>query len=415
MRRSGGVVILMQQTLKHNTEALENIEFLLGNAQVLYELQAQPARPPFDDTIIQFLDTVSKILLKNPTAKSYPDVITFGFWCRKASIQELKNTYGINLYHRLGRGTVFHIAPSNVPVNFAYSMVAGMLAGNHNICRVPSKDFEQVDLIIDAFKQAKEQYDDSPILICLRYGHDPQVNQQLTNLADTRVIWGGNQTIATVRKATLNPRANEITFADRFSLVVIEAEDYLKSKNKENIAVAFYNDTYLTDQNACTSPRFVIWLGNNKEEAKEIFWSTLHHLVKKRYPIQPVQAVSKREAFLEFVAGCSSARLLPMPDNRIVRVQVKALSEEVLKHRYNSGYFIEYDAAAIEEIFPICNSLECQTLSYYGSIEKELRDFVFAARPKGIDRIVPMGTTMDFGLVWDGVDLIETMSREVSG
>ena len=30
-----------------------------------------------------------------------------------------------------------------------------------------------------------------------------------------------------------------------------------------------------------------------------------------------------------------------------------------------------------------------------------------------VDRIVPMGRTMDFTLVWDGVDLIRTMSRAV--
>ena len=52
----------------------------------------------------------------------------------------------------------------------------------------------------------------------------------------------------------------------------------------------FYNDTYLTDQNACTSPKLVIWLGNNKLEAKKIFWDNLHELVKKKYTVQPVQA-----------------------------------------------------------------------------------------------------------------------------
>ena len=31
--------------------------------------------------------------------------------------------------------------------------------------------------------------------------------------------------------------------------------------------------------------------------------------------------------------------------------------------------------------------------------------------PKGIDRVVPLGRTLDFSLNWDGYDLIYSMSR----
>ena len=34
-------------------------------------------------------------------------------------------------------------------------------------------------------------------------------------------------------------------------------------------------------------------------------------------------------------------------------------------------------------------------------------------RPSGIDRIVPIGRTMDFSLNWDGYNLINTLSREI--
>ena len=55
---------------------------------------------------------------------------------------------------RLGKGVVFHIAPSNVPVNFAFSFAAGLLAGNANIVRIPSKDFEQVQIMSYIKKKA---------------------------------------------------------------------------------------------------------------------------------------------------------------------------------------------------------------------------------------------------------------------
>ena len=33
---------------------------------------------------------------------------------------------------------------------------------------------------------------------------------------------------------------------------------------------------------------------------------------------------------------------------------------------------------------------------------------------RGIDRIAPVGHTMDFALTWDGYDLIRTLSRRIA-
>ena len=84
-----------------------------------------------------------------PEVRHYPDVVTFAFFCRKANLLHLQKEHATNSL-RLGRGLVFHIAPSNVPVNFAYSLICGLLSGNNNIVRLPGKQFRQVDLIVDS-------------------------------------------------------------------------------------------------------------------------------------------------------------------------------------------------------------------------------------------------------------------------
>ena len=58
----------------------------------------------------------------------------------------------------MGKGVVFHIAPSNVPVNYAYSLVTGLVCGNINIVRLPSKKFPQTDIINSAIIQALEKH-----------------------------------------------------------------------------------------------------------------------------------------------------------------------------------------------------------------------------------------------------------------
>ena len=79
---------------------------------------------------------------------------------------------------RIGKGLVFHIAPSNVPVNFAYSLALGLLSGNANIVRVSSKPFSQVDIICEALAAlfAGEEY--AAIRACtsvVSYGHDKEI------------------------------------------------------------------------------------------------------------------------------------------------------------------------------------------------------------------------------------------------
>ena len=109
-----------------------------------------PSTQLFSSDVIAYLDALSKEIKKDTRLKYFPDVAAFSFFCRRANILQLKKHFLRNNKHRIGRGTIFHIAPSNIPVNFAFSLVAGLLSGNTNIVRVPSRDFDQVSIIIDA-------------------------------------------------------------------------------------------------------------------------------------------------------------------------------------------------------------------------------------------------------------------------
>ena len=140
MRKSADVVIPMQLSSNYT---------LLYPRQIEWESYVQQKPDiPFADNVIEFLNALSGALLKDRMSRLYPDAITFAFFCRKANLLALKEKYTSADALRMGRGILFHIAPSNVPINFGYSLVAGLLAGNNNIVRVSSKQFPQVDLII---------------------------------------------------------------------------------------------------------------------------------------------------------------------------------------------------------------------------------------------------------------------------
>ena len=132
MRSLGGVAMSVKMNKK--------IKVIIGN----FNSEDGPY-DVFDQNIILLLNKISKEIFNNNKYKKFPDLISFGFWCRANNIRTIINNYSF-FKNRMGRGTVLHITPSNVPTNFAYSMVFGLLSGNNNIIRLSSKNFFQVKL-----------------------------------------------------------------------------------------------------------------------------------------------------------------------------------------------------------------------------------------------------------------------------
>lgn len=388
---------------------LSNIEWLVGGAETLNE------RPvvPFDEHFIEELDALSKALMKDPASRQYHDVVTFAFFCRRGNLMKLKEQYA-TLAIRLGWGIVFHIAPSNVPVNFAYSVVAGLLAGNTNVVRVSQKQFPQVDIIVKHMRAT-----DMHRVAVVRYPHESNANEVFSSLCNVRVIWGGDATIETIRKNAIPARAFDICFADRYSLAVIKTDKLtetckLNPEYLKTLAERFYNDTYLFDQNACSAPHLVCWLGENANvmKAKEVFWDAVYAYAKAHYLFQDVMAVDKLTALYK-QAVAMPTHDEETKDNVLRRVEIESLPCDIDSFRCAGGYFTECDVASLDDIAPIV-SAKYQTLAYYGFEREELEAFVQRNRLTGIDRIVPFGETTAFSLTWDGRDLIQAMSRVVS-
>lgn len=411
-------MIRMQQSSSFD---FSKVQFLFPAANNIENLVSHKSFVPFDELVCSFLNEVSLRVMKDAEAKQYPDVITFGFFCRRASIEQMKKSYGAQLEGRLGRGLTFHIAPSNVPINFAYTLVAGLLAGNRCVVRASSKDFAQTRLLCRIFNEAaqKEEFADiKNIFSVIMYNHSAEITEGLSSIADIRVIWGGDNTISEIRKAPLKPRTFDITFADRYSLAVFNADFVLEQDDAamKKIAQDFYNDTYLYDQNACSSPRLIVWLGTEEKcgGAKEKFWGAVHKNISVKYELAPILAVDKLSTQYKCAIELDGTKIERSTDNLITRIHLAALPNSITDYTCAGGCYLECDTENISDIASIVTQ-KFQTLSYLGMDATELRQFVIGNGLSGIDRIVPVGKTADFGLVWDGYDLVTAMSRAVLG
>jgi hypothetical protein len=100
-----------------------------------------------------------------------------------------------------------------------------------------------------------------------------------------------------MRSFKTHPRSREVAFADRYSLSVISAESVALASPDTitKLCSAFYNDVYLMDQNACSSPQLLAWVGSDSqiEAAKAKFWPEFYIFIEGKYEIQPINAVNK--------------------------------------------------------------------------------------------------------------------------
>ena len=371
---------------------------------------------PFEPMVLDCLGEISTAILKSHVGRQFPDLTAFAFYIRKANLAKMHEQLKLEA-GRLGRGLCFHIAPANIPVNFAFSWVFSLLSGNANVVRLPSKDFPQVDALLGIINAALEK---NPELkernVFVKYPRtDNETTVAYCQMADCRMIWGGDRTIAAIKALSTRPRCVDIAFADRYSVALISAEAIIKSDDDQIVRLAqdFYNDTYLMDQNACSSPQVILWEGNEVAQAQERFWAAVEDVAKVKYVLQDAVAVDKYTLFCEESVGNENIKSVMRNGNLLYRVELKSLSPDIISHRGKAGFFFEYILKGREELFKIVTE-KFQTITQFGidvdSLQRQIADYHL----RGIDRIVPIGKAMDIGVFWDGHDLIRELSRIVA-
>jgi hypothetical protein len=67
--------------------------------------------------------------------------------------------------------------------------------------------------------------------------------------------------------------ARELTFPNRFSFTVMKSKEVISNQYELNSIVdSFLKDTIYFDQQACSSPRSLIWLGSQNDNQKALYF-----------------------------------------------------------------------------------------------------------------------------------------------
>lgn len=326
---------------------------------------------PFSEPVMDFLSALSERIKSDDLLRSDEEIRAFGFWCRRANLERYRNQYTGNDF-RLGRGLVFHIAPSNIPAMFAWSMAIGLLAGNSNIIRISSRTAGQgmrlKELIGQMLSEEKKSslaglsqggiYD---MVRFVSYGSSSrEQTAYYSSLCDVRVIWGGDRTVDEVRQIPLRADAYDIIFPDRSSLLLLNTDRVSELEEDELQALAhrFYMDTYSVDQNACSSPSSVIWHDEGgqwaeKEGVRKRWWAAVEQAAAA-YQLTPSRAYRKFQALCEAALNDTSLCEAVRYGNRLWVVPVQK-TKELAKRKGSFGTFYEYGIKELEELIPAVN------------------------------------------------------------
>ena len=372
---------------------------------------------PFNNQSIDFLSDFSKELKKEKKIYKYPDLIYLVFWTSYKKIGEAKKKF-LSRNIRLGRGLIFHICPSNVPTNFIYSFFFGLLSGNSNIVKVPSKAFPEKNIILFIINKLfkKKKYSglkNSNFFI--QYDEKIENTQKISSICDGRVIWGGDKTINEVRKIWIPERAIELTFADRYSLSILNLNKLRKTKDHEIklIAKKFFYDSYMMNQSACNSPHFVFWVGKKNNNLRQKFWKELNYIAEQKFILDESVVLNKYSNLIKNMIDQKNFQNIKLFKNNLYVVNPNKNIKNIENIRGISGMFFQKNIASIIELKKFITK-KCQTVTYFGLNKKQIESFVLKNNLFGIDRVVPIGKALDINLVWDGYDVIDSLSRTIT-
>jgi hypothetical protein len=372
---------------------------------------------PFGTAILDMVADLSRTLRRHPALRDAPAIAALAYWIRAASVTQLRDHW--DRLHTsddvvlVPRGVAFHVPPTNVDTLFVYSWLLSALVGNANIIRLSPTAAAAGGMLLDTIAEVLERHPHvAASTAIVTYDRDDATTRALSQV-DVRAIWGGDDSVRTIRAIEAAPRCIDLPFPNRFSFAVIDAAAVLRASEPEldSLVDRFINDAYWFDQLACSSPRLVIWHGDDGDAARASgrFFSTMRaRLDTARWGVSPATMMRK----LVFTADAAAEGILEHVDCTGGHTTIARLHNlaDLRRDGPGGGLFLEAHVPTMERILDALRTSD-QTLTHYGLTGEQLRMLANSGRLRGIDRMVPIGQALRFSHLWDGTDLLRAFSR----
>ncbi|TDO96235.1 acyl-CoA reductase [Marinomonas balearica] len=370
-----------------------NITLFAGSQKV--EDRSSAVIMPFDSSRVLFLSQLSEALLQGNYSAPLK---ALGFWLRESQIKAWKEEYKPNDHLLLAPiGRVFIVSPSNVEGLFAYSWSLSYLMGNQTIVRVSAAITSDQKKLFDLFNLIDEQTNGEALnnQAFLSYDKHSDWTRKCSDWCQFRMLWGSDQSIEDIRRVTLPAQSQERVFPDRYSISVLHLEEQ-DIPIISGLAESFARDVITFQQQACASPKWVIWYRTSKK-IQTLFWDAVEKFI--------VGSFAKNETFMSAQYLCAFGAEV----ERVGGLSIVNYREIINDGVALRGVLGQFDQSCISEIgraFP----QNLQSISHYGlSHESKLE----LSKTSQVSQFCRLGEALTFTKNWDGVDLITVFSRKV--
>lgn len=333
-----------------------------------------------------------------------------GFWMRPTHLNQLANY----LKKRRPLGRIWHMAPANVDLMFMYPVVLSLLAGNENAVRISTRTYNTLMPLFDLLNHQPFNAYLAPIkqaLTIFTCDYDASCLKQLAQSSAMRFCWGSQASIQAIR-STWPMQGIDLAFGHKHALALIKSAAVTHTQ-LPTLIERFVRDSFTFSQQACTSPKTVIWLGQVAEiqQIQPLFWQGVKtYLTQKASHLKT--SSMRRLASLQQLAVQAETKTPIIWNETLARVPIQCLDAQQESIHQGEGLFFEMQIQHLDEL---CHQLQPwhQTLTFFGLPRNTLVSWAQTKAVWGLDRIEEMGQALVFSHIWDGLSLLELMSRQI--
>ncbi|MBX3204151.1 MAG: hypothetical protein KF764_03730 [Labilithrix sp.] len=326
------------------------------------------------------------------------------------------------------RGVVAQWIAGNIPTLAIFSFVLSALVKNVNLVRVPKESLAVVRRLLAALEEssitdsAGATLSGRDILDGASFfyfpGEDRALHAALSLRADARVVWGGQETLATVLALPRHEHCEDIVFGPKFSLGLVDAAGRRRvaegGEAGAAVARSLVRDVLLFDQAACSSPH-ILYVEGALDDARAFARRIADELAKqtKRAPKRAI-AEGTAAAILRLRTdyGLDEQRDVMASSSVDYTVLVDA-DGPVLSEGVQSRTLFVRAVASLEDVVPIVTP-QVQTIGMLVDDTALAGTLAEALARRGVSRLVRFGLMNVYDQPWDGLFACDRFVRWIS-
>ena len=143
------------------------------------------------------------------------------------------------------------------------------------------------------------------------------------------------------------------------------------------------------------------------------FWDQLSKIAEKRFLFDDVHIVDKYTNLMENIIIQKDFNKVKMFKNNLYVIDPDKQTKEIENIRGINGTFFQKNINQINDLKQFITK-KCQTISYFGFSKNNFKNFLLNNNLLGVDRVVPIGKALEIDIVWDGYEVIKSLSRIIS-